>query len=345
MVVVGQVGCGYWGPNLLRNFVAHAGCRVKWVADPSPARREYVVQTYPDVQVTLDEHSVLGDPEVDAVVVATPAATHYQIACAALAAGKHVLVEKPLAMSTAQADELVLAATAARRTLMVGHSFLYNAAVHYVKKLIEAGELGTIYYLYTQRLNLGQVRSDVNAWWNLAPHDVSILLYLRDGQVPETVSARGIDYLQRGIEDVVFATLTWPDRVAAHVHVSWLDPGKVRKVTVVGSRKMLVYDDVSDDKIAVLDKGVDRVPRAGERMDYDQADRYQLVQRAGDVWMPRIDFQEPLKLEVAHFLECIRTGSPPLTGGQHARNVVAVLEAGQRALETRADVTIAQGRT
>jgi predicted dehydrogenase len=272
------------------------------------------------------------------VVIATPAATHYALTKAALTAGKHVLVEKPVAMSIAEADELV--AASAGRVLMVGHTFLYNAAVRHLKKLIDAGELGTLYYVYSQRLNLGQVRSDVNAWWNLAPHDVSVLLYLRDGALPARVSARGVDSLRPGVEDVVFATLTWSDRVAANVHVSWLDPSKVRKMTIVGSRKMVVYDDVSEDKIVVLDKGVDRVPRAGERMDYDEPDRYQLVQRAGDVWLPRIDFPEPLKVEVAHFLECIRTGSTPLTDGRHARDVVAVLEAGQRSLRESRDMDV-----
>jgi predicted dehydrogenase len=343
MTVVAQLGCGYWGPNLLRNFAAQPGCRVKWVVDPSPSRRAYVKQTYPGVQVTSEMEPVLADPEVDAVVVATPASTHHALAKAALARGKHVLVEKPLAMSTAEADDLAAAAGAAQRTLMVGHSFLYNAAVRHVKALIDGGQLGEIYYIYSQRLNLGQVRADVNAWWNLAPHDVSILLYLRGGRLPSVVSARGVDSIQRGIEDVVFATLLWPDRVIAHVHVSWLDPGKVRKMTIVGSRKMVIYDDVSDDKVAVIDKGIDRVPRAGERMDYDRFDSYQLLHRAGDIWLPHINFQEPLKVEAAHFLECVRTGSAPLTGPAHGRDVVAVLEAGQRALEERVDVSLHSG--
>jgi predicted dehydrogenase len=223
---------------------------------------------------------------------------------------------------------------------MVGHTFLYNAAVRYVRRLLDQGELGRIYYIYSQRLNLGQVRSDVNAWWNLVPHDVSILLYLMGGELPVSVAAHGVDYIQPGIEDVVFATLTWANRVTAHVQVSWLDPGKVRKMTLVGSRKMVVYDDVSDDKIAVLDKGVDRVPKAGERMDYDHFNNYQLFHRAGDVWLPRIEFQEPLKVETAHFLECVRTGQTPLTGPQHARDVVAVLEAGQQSLREQGQVVV-----
>jgi len=330
--VLVQLGCGYWGPNLLRNFSAQPGCRVKWVAEPSAKRRAYVLENYPRSQVTPDWQVAVNDPEVDGVVVSTPASTHFELARAALRAGKHVFVEKPLAMTTGEADELASLAAATGRTLMVGHTFLYNAAVRYVKGLLDSGQLGQVYYIYSQRLNLGQVRSDVNAWWNLAPHDVSILLYLMDGVLPVSVAAHGVDYIQPGIEDVVFATLTWANRVCAHIQVSWLDPGKVRRMTLVGSRKMVVYDDVSDEKIAVLDKGVDRVPKAGERMDYDHFNSYQLLHRTGDVLLPRIDFQEPLKVEAAHFLECLRTGQPPLTGARHARDVVAVLEAAQRSL-------------
>jgi predicted dehydrogenase len=194
--------------------------------------------------------------------------------------------------------------------------------------------LGRLYYIYSQRLNLGQVRSDVNAWWNLAPHDVSILLYLMNGELPASVSAVGVSYIQPGIEDVVFATLQWASGVIGHIHVSWLDPGKIRKMTLVGSRKMVVYDDVSDDKIMIFDKGVDRVPKIGERMDYDQSGSYQLIHRTGDIWLPKISFQEPLKTEAAHFLDCLRTGETPLTGPKHARDVVAVLEATQVALKS-----------
>ena len=339
-LTLAQLGCGYWGPNLLRNFSAQPNCHVKWLADQVAERRSYVAANFPKTQTSADWEQVIVDPAVEAVVIATPASTHFTLAKAALQAGKHVFVEKPLAMNVGEADELVTLAAAHQRTLMVGHTFLYNGAVRYMKQLLDAGELGQPYYIYSHRLNLGQVRSDVNAWWNLAPHDVSILLYLMNGELPVSISAHGIAYIQPGVEDVVFATLTWANRVMAHVQVSWLDPGKVRKVTLVGSRKMIVYDDVSDDKIAVIDKGVDRVPKLGERMDFDQPNSYQLLQRAGDVWLPRINMQEPLKVESAHFLDCIRTGQTPLTGPQHARDVVAVLEAGQRALHEQKVVGI-----
>ncbi len=331
-ITIAQIGCGYWGPNVLRNFSAQPGCIVKFVAEINPERQAYVRSNFPRSEVVEDLDVVLSDTQVDAVVIATPASSHYALTKRVLESGKHVFVEKPLATSTAQADELVSLASAAGKVLMAGHTFLYNAAVRYAKKLLSEDELGQLYYIYSQRLNLGQVRSDVNAWWNLAPHDVSILLYLMNDELPVSVSAVGVSYIQPGIEDVVFATLKWANGVIGHIHVSWLDPGKIRKMTLVGSRKMVVYDDVSDDKIMIFDKGVDRVPKIGERMDYDQSGDYQLIHRTGDILLPRVAFQEPLKTEAAHFLECLRNGLPPLTGPKHARDVVAILEAGQTAL-------------
>ncbi len=339
-ITIGQIGCGYWGPNVLRNFSAQPGCWVKFVAEINPERQNYVRANFPRSEVVPEVDALLNDPEIDAVIVATPAASHHALAKQALESGKHVFVEKPLATSTAQADELVNLAAATGKTLMVGHTFLYNAAVRYARKLLADESLGQLYYIYSQRLNLGQVRSDVNAWWNLAPHDVSIMMYLMNDELPATVSATGVSYIQPGIEDVVFATLKWANGVTGHIHVSWLDPGKIRKMTLVGSRKMVVYDDVSDDKIKIYDKGVDRVPKIGERMDYDQSGDYQLIHRTGDILLPKINFQEPLKTEAAHFLECLRDGQPPLTGPKHARDVVAVLEATQTALTSGRAVTL-----
>lgn len=313
---------------------------MKFVAETSPERRAYVEANFPKSKAIDDYDAVLNDAEIDAVIIATPAASHSDLVRRALEAGKHVFVEKPLATTTAAADELIRVAAKNSKTLMVGHTFLYNAAVRYAKKLVDEEALGQIYYIYSQRLNLGQVRSDVNAWWNLAPHDVSILLYLMNDELPVSVSAHGISYIQPGIEDVVFATLTWATGVSAHIHVSWLDPGRVRKMSIVGSRKMVVYDDISDDKIAVLDKGVDRVPKAGQSMDYDNFNNFQIFHRMGDVLLPRIDFQEPLKVEAAHFLDCLRNGRQPLTGPKHARDVVAVLEAGGRSLREHAAVSL-----
>ncbi|MBI4405654.1 MAG: Gfo/Idh/MocA family oxidoreductase [Deltaproteobacteria bacterium] len=339
-MVIAQLGCGYWGPNLLRSFVSQSDCWMKWVAEPNKKRMAYLEQNFPTVRPILNYEQVLDDPEVKAVVIATPASTHYSLARNALLCGKNVFVEKPLAMSVVEADELIRLSTERGLILMVGHTYLYNPAVTYLKEFLDKKEIGQLYYIYSHRLNLGQVRSDVNVWWNLGPHDVSVLLYLMGGQLPEYISAQGADYLQPNIHDVVFVTLRWASGVVAHVQLSWLNPAKVREMTLVGSKRMIVYDDVKDDKIAIFDKGVDRVPVVGEKMDYDLPNNFQLRHRSGDIVFPRIDFKEPLKLEAAHFLECLRTGATPLTDGRHARSVVAVLEGGQTALEESRIVTL-----
>jgi predicted dehydrogenase len=333
MTNIAQIGCGYWGPNLLRNFSAQPDCRVKWVVDGDPKRRQYVEANFPKSRAAETLDTALTDAEVQAVVVATPAKTHFEMACKALQAGKHVFVEKPMAMAVAEVDELDRLAKAGGLTLMVGHTFLYNPAVHYLKAMLDRGDLGEVYYAYSQRLNLGVIRSDVNAMWNLAPHDVSILCHLFNAE-PVSVSAQGTAYIQPGIEDVVFMQLNFPGKIRASVHVSWLDPNKVRRIVVVGSRKMVVYDDVADDKIIIYDKGIDR--EGGDKMVFDQVVPAKLVHRAGDVLMPKVPFQEPLKLEARHFLECIRDKKTPLTDAAHARRVVRVLESAGECLKRQA---------
>ena len=331
-ITIGQIGCGYWGPNVLRNFSAQSGCWVKYVAEVNPERQNYVRANFPRSGVVSDVDAVLSDAEVDAVIVATPAASHYALAKQALEARKHVFVEKPLATSTEHADELVKLAASTGKTLMVGHTFLYNAAVRRMKQYVDDGDLGDVLYIYSQRLNLGRVRNDVNALWNFAPHDVSILVYLLD-QSPSEVSARGFAYLQPGVEDVVFMTLVFPNGASANVHISWLDPHKIRKMTVVGSRKMAVYDDVSSDaRIVVYDRGVDRVPTADSPRDFKSFADFQLRLRSGDVTIPAIKFSEPLQLECEHFIDCIHTSKRPLTDGRHGAMVVRVLEAAQESM-------------
>ena len=331
-VRVGQLGLGYWGPNLLRNLVALPDVQVALIADLDPRRLTEARQNGFAIESTTDYRRVLCSPEVDAVVIATPAATHGMLTEEALKAGKHVLVEKPLAMSSAECTRLIDLAAQQERVLMVGHTFLYNAAVRRLKEYLDEGELGQVLYLYSQRLNLGRVRQDVNALWNFAPHDVSIVLYLL-GCEPTEVSARGFDYLQAGIEDVVFMMLVFPSDVAAHIHISWLDPQKVRRMTVVGNRKMIVYDDVSANaKLTLYDRGVDRVPTSQSPRDFKSFAEFQLLQRSGDVTIPAFKFPEPLHLECAHFVECIRTGQRPLTDGLHGLQVVKVLEAAQRSM-------------
>ena len=332
-VQVGQVGCGYWGPNLLRNLQASSACRLTAVADASAERRAFIASRFPSAKLHGNWHDLIEDPDVQAVVVATPAATHFTIAEAALRAGKHVLVEKPMATSTAEVDELSGLSDRKGLVLMVGHTFIYNDAVRRLKAMIDEGELGEIVYLYSQRLNLGQLRSDVNAWWNLAPHDVSIQLFLLGETGRESVSAIGRAFLQPDIEDVVVANLSWRSGVVGTIHVSWLDPHKTRQLTVVGTRRMVVYDDMSEHKLTVYEKGFDRVPRLGERMDYDSLSPPHFRPRQGAVVMPYCPVREPLTVEVEHFLECILTNRKPETDAQHARAVVSVLEAAQASLK------------
>lgn len=328
-VTLAQFGCGYWGPNLLRNFSAVSGCTVKYLADPSAERRSFVQKSFPATQAVADWQVALADPSVDGVVIATPAGTHFPLAQAALQADKHVFVEKPLATTVAEVDALIGEARARQRTLMVGHTFLYNSAVRYVKNLIDRGELGEIRYIYSQRLNLGRIRSDIDALWNFAPHDISIIQYWLGDPTPAQVVRSGMAYMQDGIDDVVFLNLVYPSKVMANIHVSWLDPQKVRKMIVVGSRKMVVYDDVADDKIAIYDKGIDRRAVLGENMDYDKP-QPEFAYRSGDILLPQVSFKEPLRAEAEHFLDCVRTGKEPLTGGAHARTVVDILERASR---------------
>ncbi len=284
MTTLGMIGCGYWGPNLLRNYAQLDGVRVKAVADRMPERRAFLAKSYPGVAVVDDGEAILRDPEIEAVVVATPAATHARLVGEALDAGKDVFVEKPLAMSTEDAVRLARLAESRGRILMVGHTFLFNEAVRELKRRIDRGDLGNLHYLYSQRLNLGIVRSDVNASWNLAPHDVSIANYLL-GQDPIRVSASGVRALQpeaERLDDVVFLSILYPNDVVMHAHVSWLDPRKVRTMTVVGDRKMIVYDDVSSDKLYIYDKGITR----GDPVPEEQPDnfaRFKMITRAGDL--------------------------------------------------------------
>ncbi len=325
MIRIAQIGVGYWGPNLLRNLISSRRCSLTHVVEKSADRREFVSSSYPTVTTAEDAEATFASDDIDAVVISTPAQTHHTLAMAALSAGKHVLVEKPMATSTAEVDEIARLAKQMGRVAMVGHTFLYNPAVRYLKGLIDAGELGDIRYIYSQRLNLGRIRSDVDALWNLAPHDISIIQYLLDNATPITVRRAGMDFVQQGIDDVVFLTIAYPRKVLAHVHVSWLDPHKVRSLTVVGSQKMAVYDDMADHKIAIYDKGIEPKAVLGESMDYDQIRPPTFVHRSGDIHYPAIPWQEPLQLEIDHFLDCIEGRAECLTGPDHAREVVRIL--------------------
>jgi predicted dehydrogenase len=324
--VLAQVGCGYWGPNLLRNFSALPNCRVKCVVDASAERRLFVERNFPRTRAVDDFAAVIADEEITGLVIATPAGTHFELARKALAAGKHVLVEKPLATRAAEVDELGRLAEERGLVVMVGHTFLFNSAVRYVKKLIDSRELGDIRYIYSQRLNLGRIRSDIDALWNFAPHDISIIQYWLGNPEPLSVVRQGMDYMQDQVDDVVFLSLVYPGKIMANIHVSWLDPQKVRKMIVVGSRKMVVYDDVADDKVAIYDKGIDRKAILGENMDFDKPQPLEFNYRSGDILLPQVKFTEPLRAEAEHYVDCIRNRRVPVTGVAHARTVVSILE-------------------
>lgn len=320
---VGLVGYGYWGPNLARNIYQLRDAELAAVADVDARRLEEPARLY-HARTFSDYRALLGDPQVDAIVVATPARTHFEIAREALSHGKHVLVEKPLAMSSPEARELIALAERHHCVLMTGHTFEYNAAVWKIRELIGAGAIGDVYYVYANRVNLGRVQRDINALWSIAPHDISILLYVL-GAMPVEVSARGATYLNEKVEDVVFVTLMFPNNILAHIHASWLDPLKLRRMTFVGSTKMIVYDDVdAEAKLRIYDKGVYR-----RGSDFGEP---QLKVHSGDIFIPRIDLSEPLHNECAHFVECVREGKTPRSDGASGLRVIQVLEAAQESL-------------
>ncbi|HEY2438600.1 MAG TPA: Gfo/Idh/MocA family oxidoreductase [Solirubrobacteraceae bacterium] len=321
---MGVVGLGYWGPNLARNFSAISGCEVVYLCDADPAARERLVQSFPGAIPTGDFGELLDDPSLDAVVLATPVPTHAELAIRTLDAGKHCFVEKPLALSAADAERAVDAAQRAGRVLMVGHLLEYHPGVRKLKELTESGELGEeIYYIYGNRLNLGKLRADENALWSLGAHDVSVVLFLA-GEEPDEVVAHGESYVRPGVEDVVFCFLRFPSGLAAHLHLSWLDPHKERRFTVVGSRRMATFDDMElERKLTLYDKGFDEDARTyGE-----------YITRSGDVFSPRIPNIEPLRVECEHFVDSIRSGRPPRSDGASGLRVVRVLEQLQHSLD------------
>ena len=330
-VRIAQVGIGYWGKNLLRNFYSLPDVDVVAACDQQREVCESVARQYPGIETTTDFSDILNDDGIDGVVIATETPQHFAMAAAALEAGKHVFVEKPMAQSVEEALRLVELADAQDRRLMVGHLLLYHPAFRLVEEMIDRGELGDVYYLYSVRVNLGIIRQRENALESLAPHDLSVALRFLNTE-PVAVSASGQAYLQKRIEDVAFATVHFANGKLAHLHTSWLDPHKVRKVTVVGSKKMAVVDDVeSSEKVRVYDKGVDLKPGEKRYADYAEA----MTIRTGDIHIPRVDMREPLRLECEHFAHCIRTGETPRSDGRNGLAVVRILAAAQQSLAGR----------
>jgi UDP-2-acetamido-3-amino-2,3-dideoxy-glucuronate N-acetyltransferase len=316
---IAVAGCGYWGKNLVRNF-AELGA-LHSICDADPEKLEQFAFRSPEVNIETEYPRVLNNKEIEGIVIATPAALHYSMAKEALLSGKDVFVEKPITSKSSEAQELLELAERRKRILMVGHLMLYHPSLHILKRHIQSGDLGEIYYLYSTRVNLGQVRRDESALWRLAPHDISIFLYLLE-DFPEIVSAQGTSYVQPHLEDVVFITLQFPLNILAHVHVSWLDPHKIRQLTVVGSKKMAIFDDMEPEhKLKIYDQGI-----------VDDRDKMAshfgtLALRSEGVFLPRVDLAEPLSLECRHFLECMKSRSTPLSDGEQGLEVVRILEA------------------
>lgn len=325
-IQIGVIGAGRWGPNLIRNFDSHRDSAVIAVADSLPARQKAIKDRYPNLTVTGDAQEVLNNPNVTAVVICTPTASHYELTKTALENGKHVFVEKPLATTGAHCAELVRLAEKQKKTLFVGHVFVYNAGIQAAARYIRGGELGKILYVHATRTNLGPIRTDVSALWDLAPHDISILQYWL-GELPDSVSALGGKFLNpRGVEDVNFATYRFPSGVMANLHVSWLNPKKVREIVVVGEKKMLVWDDMDInhpiriyDKAVIVDRGDDKI--------VDSFVGFRASIHEGDTLIPKLQLNEPLAAECNAFLEAVRNPASSLSNGAHGAAVVSALEA------------------
>ena len=327
MFRVGVIGCGYWGPNLIRNFDQIGQTDMVAVADLDPDRLNHMKKLYPHLKITQEYRELVADPSIDIVAIATPSHTHFDIAAAALSAGKHTFVEKPITVSVGEAEKLIELAKTYDRKLMVGHTFIYTAAVQKMKEIIDSGELGDIYYINSQRLNLGLFQQDINVIWDLAPHDISIILYLT-GQKPLNVSAIGASHINAAIEDVAVLTLRFSNDLIAFIQTSWLDPDKIRRMTIVGSKKMMVYDDVQPtEKIRIYDKSV------GKPKHYDTYTEFHYSYKYGDIVIPKIDGAEPIRTELNHFVAWIMGEVEPLSDGKSGLDVVNVLQAAQKSLE------------
>ncbi len=326
LVKVGVVGCGYWGPNLIRNLRQAPDCQLKVICDASESRLNHMRRLHPDVATTTRYQDLLDDAELGAIVVATPVRFHYEMAKAALGVGKHVFVEKPIARTESEAEELVAIADRTDLLLMVGHTFLFSPAVRRMKEIIDNGDIGQVQYISARRLNLGLFQKDINVAWDLAPHDLSILLYLLE-EFPLEVSCQGSSHINREIEDVTMMYLKFRKNRCAFIHNSWLDPKKVRQMTVVGSQRMIVYDDTEPlEKLKIYDARVEVPPH------YDTFAEFTYSYHYGDAYVPYIKQDEPLKLECQHFIECIRDRQVPLTNGKLGLEVVRILEASSRSL-------------
>ncbi|HXI51247.1 MAG TPA: Gfo/Idh/MocA family oxidoreductase [Candidatus Saccharimonadales bacterium] len=326
-ISVAVVGCGYWGPNLIRNFRSLPECRLKTMCDLSQQRLKHLHQLYPEVEMSSSFDSVLADTEINAVAIATAVRFHFPMAKASLLAGKHTFIEKPMASSAAECEELIEIAEKQGLTLMIGHTFLYSPAVRKIKEIVKAGDVGDIRYISARRLNLGLYQKDINVAWDLAPHDISIILYIME-EAPIAVNCQGSAHVTPKVEDVTTMCLTFRENRSAIVQSSWLDPRKVREMTIVGSRRMIVYDDVAQlEKIKVYDMRVETPPHYDTFADFHYAYHY------GDMYVPYLKQEEPLKIECQHFLDCINKHQTPLSSGRQGLELVRILEASSQSLK------------
>jgi predicted dehydrogenase len=326
-IKVGVVGCGYWGPNLIRNFRSLPSCTLKRMCDVNVERLSHLRSLYPEVEGETDFNRMLTSAGLDAVVVATSVKHHFPMAKAALLAGKHTFIEKPMAASAEQCEELVEIAEKKGLVLMVGHTFLYSPAVRKIKEIVEWGDLGEIRYICARRLNLGLFQKDINVAWDLAPHDISIILHIME-EPPLSVNCRGSAHVTPGIEDVTTMCLNFRNNRSAIIQSSWLDPRKTREMTIVGSKRMIVYDDVAQiEKLKIYDARVERPPH------YDTFGEFHYAYHYGDMYVPYLKQEEPLKSECQHFLDCIREGISPLTNGKQGLELVRILEASSLSLK------------
>ncbi len=331
---LGAIGCGYWGPNLIRNFVELPNAELVAIADLDQDRLNHLKTRFPQIQNTTQNYKDLFAMNLDAVVIATPPDTHFPIAADCIQHNLHVLVEKPVTLNSKDAAELIELAGKHERVFMVGHTFEYNPAVRAIKQMIDNDELGDVYYIDAVRASLGLFQTKANVLWDLAPHDISILRYLL-GTDPVNVSVHAATCVQEGIEDVAYAALRFPNNVLGHIRMSWLDPAKTRSITVVGSKKMVIYDDVEPlEKIRIYDKGVKAIRHTDTYGEFTFAYHY------GDVVIPHIKMQEPLRVQCSHFLDCINEKKVPQTDGMNGLRVVQILEAAQQSLDQKGETVI-----
>jgi predicted dehydrogenase len=325
--VVGVVGCGYWGPLLVRNFKNHPNCRLKAVCDANEARLKHMRTLYPEVEYLTDHQQLLNGSGLDAVVIATPVKCHHALAKASLNAGKHTFIEKPMASTSAECEELIEIAERKGLVLMVDHTFLYSSPVRKIVEIVQAGDLGDIRYINSRRLNLGLFQKDINVAWDLAPHDISIILHVL-GEFPTTINCQGNAHVTPGTEDVTNMSLSFRNKRFATIQSSWLEPRKIREMTIVGTRRMIVYDDLqTHEKIRVYDVRVERPPH------YDTFAEFQYSYHYGDSYIPRLQQEEPLKVVCEHFVDCIEKSAQPLSGGREGLELVRILEAATASLK------------